>query len=195
MNDSHQPPQPLPVAEALRLRKRPPRAKPYLRLLWLVPGLALLGIGLFVYFDVEDDGDVTMVQLTTKQGLVGQTSEALRLVQPGNPDLYLKLRFADSEERTRTFQDTPIGNGLIFPLAKPARMRQIREVEVWDENPFRDDFKDRVALGVWGAEGQFFRIDLLGQKDQPPRWALPLAAVGGVIALIALLRFVWDQVI
>lgn len=194
MNDSLQPHQPLPVAEALR-RRRPPRARPYLRLLWLIPGLTLLGVGLYAYYDVEDDGDVTMVQLSTKPGLVGQTSEALRLLQPGNPDLYLKVKFPEGEERTRTFKDTPIGNGLVFPLAKPARLRRIREVEVWDENPFRDDFKDRVTLQGWNAEGQFFRIDLLGTKDQPTGWALPVAAAGGAISLIALLRFVWDQVI
>lgn len=187
--------QPLPVADAIKQRARPPRAKPYLRLLWLIPGLALLGAGLYAYYDVEDDGIVTMVQLTTKPGLVGQTSEALRLVQPGNPDLYLKIKSSAGEEKTRAFKDTPIGNGLIYRVAKPTRMREIREVEVWDENAFSDDFKDHVTLSGWSAEGQAYRIDLLGDKFKPPAWALPVAAVGGAITLIALLRFVWDQVI
>jgi hypothetical protein len=192
MNDVN--PQP-PVARTVQRKPRPPRARPYLRLLWLIPGLTLLGAGLYAYHDVEDDGRVTMIQLTTKPGLVGQTSEALRLVQPGNPDLYLKIKFPPGQEQTRTFKDTPIGNGLIFPLNNAVRMREIREIEVWDENAFRDDFKDRMPIASWNAEGQTFRVDLLGEKFRPPGWALPVAAAGGVIALIALLRFVWDQVI
>lgn len=193
MNDfSH----PLPVAEAAR-RRRPktPRAAPYLRLLWLIPGLVLLGTGLYVHTDVEDDGVVNRIQLTTKPGMVGQASEALRLVKPGNPDLYLKVKIGDSEERTRTFKNTPIGNGLVWNLDEPRRMSQIDQVEVWDENVFRDDFKDRVMLSGWNAEGQTYRIDLLGEPFEPPNWALPVAAVGGAITLMVLLRFVWDQVI
>ncbi len=192
MNDQSEP---LPVAAAVRRRARPPRARMYLRLLWLIPGLALLGAGLYAYVNVEDDGTVTEIQLTTKPGLVGQTSEALRLVQLGNPDPYLKVKFTDGEEKTRTFKDTPIGNGLTFKLDKAQRMRQIREVEVWDENALRDDFKDRMTINGWSAEGQAFHVELRGEKFKPPAWALPVAAVGGAITLVALLRFVWDQVI
>jgi hypothetical protein len=191
---------PLPVADVMRRRSpgggtRPPRARPYLRLLWIIPGLAMLAAGLYAIYDVEDDGVVHTVQLTTKPGVVGQASEALRLVKPGTPDLYLKIKSGEQLERTSTYKDTPIGNGLKWPLKEPARMRQISEIEVWDENVFRDDFKDRVSLAGWSAEGQAFRIDLHGTPLQPPGWAYPLAAVGGVITLIALLRFVWDQVI
>jgi hypothetical protein len=195
MNDQTQP---LPVAEAMRQRKpaRPPRARPYLRLLWLIPGLALLGVGLYKYYDVEDDGVVHTVQITTKPGPVGQAAEALRLVQTGNPDLYLKIKTAaPSELRTDKYKDTPIGNGLKWPVKSPLRMREVREVEVWDSNVWRDDFIDRVAISGWTAEGQIFRVELLGDKFRPPDWALPVAAVGGMITLFALMRFVWDQVI
>ena len=190
--------EPLPVAEVMRQRSasRPPRARPYLRLLWIVPGLALLGLGLYKYRDVEDDGTVHTVSLSTKPGMVGQASEALRLVNPGTPDLYLKIRTGDGGElKTFTHKDTPIGNGLRWSLDKPLRMRDVREVEVWDEDAVRDNFKDRVAVSSWSAEGQTFKIDLMGEKFGPPKWALPVAAVGGAVTLIALLRFVWDQVI
>ena len=194
--------QPLPVAEAMRRRapagsQRPPRARPYLRLLWILPGLALLGAGLYKYYDVEDDGTVHTIQVTTKPGMVGQASEALRLISVGTPDLYLKIKTADGAQlRTFTHEDTPVGNGLKWALDKPLRMRDVREVEVWDEDAVRDNFADRVSLGsAWSAEGQTYRIELLGEKAQPPKWALPVAVGGGVVTLVVLLRFVWDQVI
>src|SRR5688500_17295244 len=193
--------QPLPVAEAMKRRAptapqhRPPRARPYLRLLWIIPGLALLGLGLYKHYDVVDDGTVHTIQLTTKPGMVGQASEALRLINPGTPDLYLKVKTQDTEIKTFTHKDKPIGNGLKWSLDKPLRMRDVREIEVWDEDAVRDNFKDRVAVSSWSAEGQAFKIDLMGQRFGPPKWALPVAAVGGAVTLIALLRFVWDQVI
>jgi len=193
--------QPLPVAEAMRRRApttpqpRPPRARPYLRLLWVIPGLALLGLGLQKYYDVQDDGTVHTIQLATKPGMVGQASEALRLINPGTPDLYLKVKTTDAEFKTFTHKDTPIGNGLKWSLDRSLRMRDVREVEVWDEDAVRDNFADRVAVADWTAEGQTYKIDLLGQRDQPPKWALPLAVAGGVVTLVVLLRFVWDQVI
>jgi len=194
--------QPLPVAEAMRRRapdgaRRPPRARPYLRLLWIIPGLALLGAGLYTYYDIEDDGTVHTIQLATKPGMVGQASEALRLISVGTPDLYLKIKTADGAQvRTFTHEDTPVGNGLKWALDKPLRMRDVREVEVWDEDAVRDNFADRVSLGsAWSAEGQTYRIDLLGERSQPPKWALPVAVGGGVVTLVVLLRFVWDQVI
>ena len=193
--------QPLPVAEAMKRRAptapqhRPPRARPYLRLLWIIPGLALLGLGLYKHYDVEDDGTVHTIQLATKPGMVGQASEALRLINPGTPDLYLKVKTTDAEFKTFTHKDTPIGNGLKWSLDRSLRMRDVREVEVWDEDAVRDNFADRVAVADWTAEGQTYKIDLLGQRDQPPKWALPLAVAGGVVTLVVLLRFVWDQVI
>ena len=194
--------QPLPVAEALRRRapdgaRRPPRARPYLRLRWIIPGLALLGLGVYKYYDIEDDGTVHTIQLATKPGMVGQASEALRLISVGTPDLYLKIKTADGAQvRTFTHEDTPVGNGLKWALDKPLRMRDVQEVEVWDEDAVRDNFADRVSLGsAWSAEGQTYRIALLGERSQPPKWALPVAVGGGVVTLVVLLRFVWDQVI
>ena len=191
--------QPLPIAEAAagRRRAQPPRARTYLRLLWAVPGIAMLVAGLYVYNDVEDNGVVEKIRLTTKPGIVGQASEAIRLVEMGNPDLYLRITIAGRSEplTTEAYKDTPVGNGLDWPLDKPALMSNIRQVEVWDLDLIRDSIKDRMTMGTWSAEGQAYRVELLGRKYEPPRWALPTAIVGGVIVLLAFLRFVWDQVI
>jgi hypothetical protein len=200
--------EPLPVAEAMKQRaaanpkparrtRSHPRARPYLRLLLAIPGLALLAIGLYYYNDIEDNGYVDTIKLTTKPGLVGQVSESVRLVEPGNPDLYLKITIAGQKApaQTKTYKDMPVGNGLQWPLDKPILMSDLKQVDVWDENTFKDKQLDHITLGGWSAEGQTFRIDLLGRKFEPPKWAMPIAAVGGTIVLLVFLRFVWDQVI
>src|SRR4051812_11384144 len=119
--------EPLPVAEAMKQRaaanpapakRSHPRARPYLRLLLAIPGIALLAVGLYYYNDVPDNGYVDTIKLTTKTGLVGQVSESVRLVEPGNPDLYLKISIAGQKQpiQTKTYKDMPVGNGLQWPL-------------------------------------------------------------------------------
>jgi hypothetical protein len=55
---------------------------------------------------------------------------------------------------------------------------------------------DRITMyDSWAQDGQQYHIDLLGKKNAPPKWALPLAIAGGVLTLLVILRFVWDQVI
>jgi len=190
---------PLPIAEVIAARRRaqPPRAKVYLRLLWALPGIAMLCLGVYRLNTVEDNGPVSTIKLTTKPGLVGQASEAIRLVEPGNPDLYLKLSITGQAEplRTATRTDTPVGNGLEWELSPPVLMRDIRQVDVWDEDLVRDNHKDHLTMGGWRADGQTYSIELLGQRYAPPRWALPVAIAGGAIVLLVFLRFVWDQVI
>ena len=178
-------------------RDRVGRGRVYLRLLWAIPGIVALIIGLQSYTNVEDNGMVDSIKLTTKPGMVGQASEAIRLVEPGNPDLYLKITIAGRNEplQTPTFKDTPVGNGLIWTLDKPTLMTDIKQVDVWDENVFSDAQKDHISLSGWSAEGQTYHVDLIGNKYQPPTWAFPVAAVGGTILLLVFLRFVWDQVI
>jgi hypothetical protein len=194
MND-----QPLPVAQAAaeKRRARPPRSRVFLRLLWAIPGIALLALGAWKYQDVKDDGPVNTIRLTTKPGIVGQASEAFRLIELGNPDLYLKITLADKPDaiRTVTFKDMPIGNGLDWQLEKPVLMTEVRSIEVWDEDLIRDRMQDRMTMGTWTAEGQTFRVELIGQRFKPAPWALPTALAGGAIVLVVLLRFAWDQVI
>lgn len=169
------------------------------RLLWLVPALALAGVGWWRYVDVPEGGTVTSIRLTTKPGPVGQFAEAKRQVRPSNPDLYLKLHLQGTERNTTTFKDTPVGNGLTWNLESPVDLQALRRVEVWDDDLINDTLLDRMTLDNrddrWSAEGGEFRVDLFGERPRAPEWALPTAAVGATLAAVVLLRFVWDQVV
>ncbi|HEY7089015.1 MAG TPA: hypothetical protein VH518_13050, partial [Tepidisphaeraceae bacterium] len=83
-----------------------PRSRPYLRLLWMIPGLAMLGAGLYYYNNVEEGGEVTTIKLTTKSGIVGQAAEAVANVQ-SNPDLYLKVTTSSGAIDFPAQKDTP----------------------------------------------------------------------------------------
>ncbi len=174
-----------------------PRARPYLRLLWLIPSLAVFAIGLYAYRNVEPGGTVESIKLTTKPGPVGQASEALRLVT-GTYDLYLKIKPANQPSvRTSTYEDMAIGNGLVWPLPRQFKLQELNSVDVWDEHTFRSDKNlDHINTdGNWSAEGQMFHIELIGKQNEAPKWALPTLAVGGTLSILVLLRFIWDQVV
>lgn len=191
-------PSPAPTPLPSTVRRPPPTGRTYLRLLWMIPGLAILGVGLWGYINVESGGIVQTIRLTTKPGPVGQADEVLRKITPGRHDHYLKVFFTDgSELRTETYKNIPIGNGLFWPIDPPRRLEEFHRIEVWDHNLFRDSMLDRVTLSpnVWFADGQTYRLDLLGEAFTPQPWALPTAAVGATICLLVLLRFVWDQVV
>jgi hypothetical protein len=191
-------PSPAPTPLPSTPRRPSPAGRVYLRLLWLIPGLAILSAGLWGYLDVEPGGIVHTIRLTTKPGPVGQASEALRLVTPGKADHYLRLFFSDGQEiRTQTYKNIPIGNGLFWQLDEPRHVGDFQRIEVWDHNVFRDSMLDRVTLSPmeWSAEGQTYRLDLLGEAFTAPPWALPTTAAGATICLLVLLRFVWDQVV
>jgi hypothetical protein len=170
------------------------RSRPYLRLLWLIPGLAMLGAGLQVYSSAPEGGQVSAIKLTTKAGMVGQAAEAVANVKP-NPDLYLKVFTSKGERKLPVFKNTPVGNELRWDLPEPFELGQVERIEVWDDDFGDDEQLDRITLSGWGSDGQRFHVDLLGQKIEAPKWALPIAGVGGAITLLVLLRFVWDQVI
>jgi hypothetical protein len=176
--------------------RRAPRARPYLRLLWIIPAGAILAIGLWSYLNVEPGGTVEAVKLVTKPGPVGQASEALRLVT-GTYDLYMKIKTTGGELKTDTYKDRAIGNGLIWQLPRQFKLQDVKQVDVWDAHTFRSDKNlDHINLdGQWFAEGQTFRIELQGKANEPPKWALPMLAVGATLTGLVLLRFVWDQVV
>ncbi|MBC8106655.1 MAG: hypothetical protein H7Z14_08705 [Anaerolineae bacterium] len=176
--------------------RRTPRARPYLRLLWIIPAAAILAVGLWKYLDVEPGGTVDAVKLVTKPGPVGQASEALRLVT-GTYDLYLKMKTTDGELKTDTYNDRAIGNGLIWPLSRQYKLQEVKEVDVWEARSIRSDKNlDHINLaGQWWAEGQMFKIELQGKANEPPKWALPVLAVGATLTALVVLRFVWDQVV
>ncbi len=179
------------------LPKPIPRARPYWRLLFLVPSAATLCMGLYYYTHFEQGGVVNAIKLTTKQGLVGQAAEAVSNVSLSSPDLYLKVFYPGREDKLAVKKDTPVGNGLTWDLPVKMGVGNFRRVEVWDYHRITSDKSlDRITLeGQWSAEGQRFQVDLIGEKFQPPTWALPTAAVGGALTLLCIVRFVWDQVV
>jgi paraquat-inducible protein A len=173
-----------------------PRSRPYLRLLWLIPGLAMLGVGLFYHYNVEEGGEVNAIKLTTKSGMVGQAAEAVANLKLSTPDLYVMFYTSAGETRLPTFKNTPVGNGLTWNLPQTVALRDVQRVEVWDHHAItKDQQLDRITMGGWSDEGQLFHVDLHGQRNEPPKWAIPLAAAGGAVTLLGLLKFVWDQVI
>ena len=68
-----------------------PRSRPYLRLLLIIPALAILGVGLYFQYNVQEGGEVSAIKLTTKVGMVGQAAEAVANIDPATPDLFLKV--------------------------------------------------------------------------------------------------------
>lgn len=186
---------PTPISNAAPL----PRAKSHVgRLLMLVPAIAMLSIGLWTWKNPPPGGTVQSIRLATKAGLSGEARNAYDTVDPGTPDLYLivKRRNDEPDITLPPFDDTPIGNGLTYSLPRATELSTIAQVSVWDRNTLRSDTQlDRIELDgtTWSAAGQTFQVDLYGIRRQPPDWALPIAAVGGVLGAIVLFRLVWDQ--
>jgi len=174
-----------------------PRARPYLRLLWLIPSAAVLAVGLYGYMNYQPGGTVESIKLSTKPGPVGQASEALRLIT-STPDLYLKVKTTqDPHWQSPTYNNMAIGNGLIWSLPHQYKLSDVLSVDVWNEHTFRKDVNlDHITMnGQWNAEGQTFRVELLGKENEPPKWALPTLAVGATLSGLVILRFIWDQVV
>src|SRR4051812_7904389 len=89
---------PKPSPPPPEVKPRLPRSRPYLRLLWLLPALAMLAVGLHYQYHVEEGGEVNALKLTTKPGVVGQAAEAVANLKPSTPDLYLKIFTAKDEQ-------------------------------------------------------------------------------------------------
>jgi hypothetical protein len=196
--DAPKAPPPRTLAHVTGAKARPvPRARPYLRLLSLIPSAAILAAGLYGYMNYEPGGTVESIKLSTKPGPVGQASEALRLIT-STPDLYLKVKTSkDAEWKAPTYSNLAIGNGLIWPLPHQYKLNEMLAVDVWNEHTFRKDVNlDHVTMnGQWSAEGQTFRVEMLGKANEPPKWALPTLAVGATLSGLVILRFIWDQVV
>lgn len=170
------------------------------RLILLLPGIICAAWG-YVAYSGESVGAATVhsIHLKTKTDIGGQTRDAYDAVDPGTPDLFLKLSLRDQPDslQLETHKDTVIGSGQSWTLPTPRPLDQITMVEVWDENTLlKDKQLDRIAIdNNWSGEGQTFLISLEGTHPQPPRWALPLLAAGATLAGLVILKFVWDQAI
>lgn len=173
------------------------------RLMMLIPAIALIAYGYWRYKDVPPGGTVTSIRLTSKTDLSGQVRDAYAGVSPTTADFYLKLFAPDGGElKLPPFDDTPLGNGLTWPLEKPIPLDDLARVEVWDDNSMLPDKQlDRIEIPTndlaneWEIDGQTFHVRMNGSKLEPPRWATPLMGVGAVLFAVVLLRFVWDQAI
>jgi hypothetical protein len=172
-----------------------PRARPYLGLLLLFPSLVVIAAGWWGLKSAEPGGSVTSIQLTTKPGLSGQASESISRINPDTPDIYLKLETSQGWIRLPTRHDTPVGSGLRWGLERALRLSDVLRVEIWEEDAFRDDIEDQITPSGWAGEGGTYRIELIGEPNRPPEWALPVLCVGCALAGMVLVRFVWDQVI
>jgi hypothetical protein len=172
------------------------RARTYLTLLLLLPAAAMVWWGMHEIYSVPPGGTVSAIKLSTKQGLAGQASEAVQVVDPTTPDLYLVLTTPSQELELGVKKDTPVGNGLTWDLPGELPWEKIQRVDVWDHHTLSKNKQlDRITVQGWETDGQRFHIELIGRRNEPPKWALPLAAAGGAIALLTILKFVWDQVI
>jgi hypothetical protein len=169
----------------------------YLRLLWLIPGAAMLAVGAYQYFNVVQGGRVQGIQISTKPGMVGEAAEAYQNVRPDTPDFYLRIFVIDQKDAiaTKPFKDRPLGNGLTWDLDSPLDQTRIKRVEVVDKGLIHDTVQDQITPHGWAADGQRFHFELIGEPNEPPKWSLPIAGIGGAIMLLTVLRFVWDQVI
>src|ERR1700759_1177140 len=95
------------------LPPRVARARPYLTLLLLIPAAVAMWIGWNNWSNIPVGGTLQRVQITTKQGFVGQAAEAVDNVKPETPDLYIQVfPRTDPKVVLPAYKDTPIGNGL-----------------------------------------------------------------------------------
>ena len=180
------------------LPNRPPRrSRSYLfHLLVLIPALAVGAYAFYRHTTFEAGGTVSAIKLTTRHDMVGQAADAVANVDPATPDLYLKVTLASGEIELPVRADTPIGNGLTWDLPTVQKLQDVQRVDVWDHNSmWKDRQFDRITLNDWSADGQKYHVDLLGQRNAPPPWALPTLSAAGAVALVVLLKFVWDQVV
>ena len=180
------------------LPSRPPkRSRSYLfHLLLLIPAISVAAYAMYRHTNFEPGGTVSAIKLTTRHDMVGQAADAVANVDPATPDLYLKVTLASGEVELPIRKDTPIGNGITWDLPTIQNLRDVQRVDVWDHNSlWKDKQLDRITMSDWSADGQKYHIDLLGPHNAPPPWALPTASAAGAIALVVLLKFVWDQVV
>ena len=165
--------------------------------------LVLAGVGAALawpaYRTPAGPDTVTQVLVETKPGLVGDAAETKAMFALDTPDLYVVLVTAAGPVRLPPFADTPVGSGLLYELPRPVDLADLREIEVWDDDPVSDDLLDRVRRDVEGdprvIEGGKFRVVLRGRVAKPAVWALPALVVAGVVGALALGKLIWDQVI
>ncbi len=100
--------------------------------------------------------------------------------------------------RTPTYKDAKVGNGLSFKLPVPLRVVDVKEVKVFDDGITSNKLVDRVEKPGRETDGEKFHFQLIGYVPPASRdWqvGLGLSIAGGVVLLLAVVKFMRAQVI
>ncbi len=156
-------------------------------------GLQVVAIG----HRVVHGGTAYGIKLTTRPGISGAAANFKFWGDVDNP--YLRVNPRDeggADIRTDVKKDTTLGSGLYWAI-EPREVRDVRLIEVWDSRTFGDDLVDRIELpgNAWQAEGQQFVVELVGVKEQPEPWALPMLAAGVTAVLLMVGVFLWTAAV
>lgn len=153
--------------------------------------VVLVAIGLAVYLSASP-GIVSEIFI---QRLPGIDIQIVGL--PDAPDYLLELRLSTGDShRTASKVDTPIGNGILFPVPE-MEIALLDEIALFDDNSisvsgleFRvlpDEIVDRVIIGAERvAEGQKMRFELRGAEDPVRAIGLVISGIGGLWLAIGL---------
>jgi len=116
-------------------------------------------------------------------------------------DYYVRIELTNDVARElETYDDTLIGNGLIWDLDIPIAFNAINEVSLWDDRLLRDACLDRVAIGEdLTATGQTYQFELIEESPTDgridPRILWGVISGAGVLALVTAVLFVRDQAV
>jgi hypothetical protein len=178
----------------------PPPARPFPLFAYLLLALVsacVLAAGLMLSLWMhgrDDPGTVSDVRITAKGDIDMQKFEEML----DTPDYYLELATDQGSIRTKTFNDTRLGNGLTWKLPVPVPLSAIKELRVFDEDIRKDKMMDRISAPSRETNGEKFHFSLQGQIPPPSnerKIGLALAICGGAILLLTFLKFLRAQVL
>lgn len=161
-------------------QKPPARVSPGI---WpaLAVTMAILVLGI-ILLTVPVKETVDQVTLLKKQELMPSLWPSL-----DKPDYFLKIRLKGGKEvQTDAFDNTPIGNGLIWPI-HPVFLREMIEITVLDRNIIQDEALDRVNVNGRENTGMYYEIRLGGPHPKIRTIGLVLAIAGAAALILAVM--------
>lgn len=137
--------------------------------------------------------------------------ESVRVVKASNmpelrvldrPDYYVVVLTHDGDKlQLPTYEDRPMGNGLIWTLPQPPPLDRIAEVQLFDANVISDTMLDRVIVsgamltGPLVLKGEKFEFTLSPVHSDHRLVAWIVGGVAGAWLLVALIGVVRRQAI